>query len=219
MPTAHRTNPSSIELLLQQSPHLWRGRAPDCARGHADVFSTGFAELDAVLPGGGWPRGTLIELAPHCSGIGELTLPLPALQSIAREKKPIALVRPPYTPYAPALLRAGLPLKQLLWVAESNDDDARWAAEQLLREGAGAVLLWSDARDDRAMRRLQLAAETGHALAFVYRSPEALREASSAAVRIALRPAGTSLHVEIIKARRGQPASVAMDLPWALGSS
>jgi hypothetical protein len=201
---------SSIERLLEQSSNLWRGYQ----HGRAAVCSTG-----AVLPGGGWPRGSLIELAPECSGIGELTLPLPALQALAREKKPIALVRPPYTPYAPALRRAGLPLKQVLWVAESKDEDARWAAEQLLREGTGAVLLWSDAKDDRAMRRLQLAAESAQALAFVYRSPALLQQASSAALRVALRPNGTSLRIELIKVRRGRPSSVTLDLPWSLSPS
>src|SRR4051812_5418264 len=96
------TSSVSIDQLLRENPALWRGRE----HGAANVCSTGFESLDAVLPGGGWPRGTLIELSPECSGIGELTLPLPALQALARERKPIALVRPPYTPYAPALRRA-----------------------------------------------------------------------------------------------------------------
>jgi hypothetical protein len=212
MSSAAPSNPSSVAELLQATPHIWRGRE----HGSADTCSTGFAALDAALPGGGWPRGTLIEFAPECSGIGEFSLPLPALQMTARAKKPIALIRPPYTPYAPALRRAGIPLKQLLWVTETNDDDARWAAEQLLREGAGAVLLWSDARDDRAMRRLQLAAECGRALAFVYRSAECLKQASSAALRVALRPRGASLQIDVIKVRRGQPASITLNLPWSL---
>jgi protein ImuA len=213
MSSAAPTDPA-IEQLLEQSAQLWRGHQ----HGRAAVRSTGFSTLDEVLPGGGWPLGTLIELAPECCGIGELTLPLPALQALARSEKHIALVRPPYTPYAPALRRAGLPLKQILWVAESKDDDARWAAEQLLREGASAVLLWSDARDDRAMRRLQLAAESGQALAFVYRSPELLQQASSAALRIALRPNGASLRIDVIKVRRGRPSTVTLDLPWSLSS-
>ena len=214
MSSAPPHHTSSIDQLLQENSNLWRGRE----HGRSNTLSTGFDALDAVLPGGGWPRGTLIELAPACSGIGELTLPLPALQSLARERKPVALVRPPYTPYAPALRRAGLPLKQVLWVAEPNDDDARWAAEQLLRDGAAAVLLWSDARDDRAMRRLQLAAESGQSLAFVYRAPELLKHTSSAALRIALRPTGASLRIEVIKVRRGRPSTVTLDLPWSLSS-
>lgn len=212
MSSVAQNDSQPIAEMLRSRPDLWRGRE----HGTADTCSTGFAALDAILPGAGWPRGCLIELAPECNGIGELTLPLPALQALGRERKPIALVRPPYTPYAPALRRAGLPLKQLLWVSETSDDDARWAAEQLLREGAGAVLLWSDTRDDRAMRRLQLAAESGRALAFVYRSPDCMKQPSSAALRIALRPAGTSLKIEIVKVRRGHPGSLTLELPWAI---
>ncbi|MEJ1962942.1 MAG: translesion DNA synthesis-associated protein ImuA [Gammaproteobacteria bacterium] len=206
---------SAVQQLLQDSPALWRGRE----HGQFETVSTGFDVLDSTLPGGGWPIGTLIELAPACSGIGELSLPLPALQRLASENKPIALVRPPYIPYAPALRRAGLPLKKILWIAESNDADARWAAEQLLRDGAGAVLLWSDAKDDRSMRRLQLAAEAGRALAFVYRPTALFNQSSPAALRVALQPAGHELRVEVVKVRRGQPAVVTLTLPWPLAAS
>ena len=211
MPNVSPSESAAVEQLLREIPQLWRGRE------HSDTntCATGFAALDAALPGGGWPIGTLIELAPTCAGIGELSLPLPALRALAVAKKPIALVQPPYKPYAPGLRRAGLPLKQLLWVTESRQEDAHWAAEQLLRDGAGAVLLWTETTDDRLLRRLQLAAEAGHALAFVYRDPARLSHTSPAAVRIALQPRGSSLRIEIVKVRRGQPGAITLDLPWA----
>ncbi len=40
-----------INRLLQH-PSLWRGRS--LAR--VETFPSGFAALDAALPGGGWPR-------------------------------------------------------------------------------------------------------------------------------------------------------------------
>ena len=43
------------------------------------VLPTGFATLDAELPGGGWPAGALIELLADRPGIGELSLLLPLL--------------------------------------------------------------------------------------------------------------------------------------------
>ena len=74
---------------------------------------------------------------------------------------------PPHVPYAPALRRAGLRLHALLWIDAGRDEDARWSAEQLLRDGtAGAVLLWSPTGDENMLRRLQLATETGKAFGF-----------------------------------------------------
>ncbi len=58
------------------------------------------------------------------------------------------------------------------------------------------------------VRRLQLAAQEGHALGFVYRSPRALRNPSPAAVRLALHPAADALRIEVIKARGGHGGSV-----------
>ena len=118
-------------------------------------------------------------------------------------------MHPPYIPYAPALLSAGLPLPCVLWIDVPDDEDAHWAAEQTLREGAaGAVLLWSQALADRPLRRLQLAAETGESLAFIYRPVATLPNASPAALRIVLRPAAGALGVEVLKARGGRSGTV-----------
>ncbi len=199
----------SLETLLRGSPHsLWRGG--EIAR--ADARGTGYAALDARLPGGGWPTGALIELSPECEGLGELRLTLPALRSWCQEGRNIAFVRPPHIPYAPALARYGLPLSSLLWVVTDEDDDARWAAEQLLREGAAAVLLWSTVQEDRALRRLQLAAEAGKACAFLYRPPFMLSHASPAAIRIALSAADEGVCVELVKVRGGLPGRLNLPL-------
>ncbi len=66
---------AALEDLLQQA-RIWRGTAPGWA---APTVPTGFANLDAELPGGGWPSGALTEILGSCEGIGELGLLLPAL--------------------------------------------------------------------------------------------------------------------------------------------
>jgi len=81
-------------------------------------------------------------------------------------------------------------LPRVLWIDAAHDEDAHWAAEQTLREGAaGAVLLWSHAVADRPLRRLQLAAEAGESLALSTGPPMTLDSSSPAALRIVLRPA------------------------------
>jgi hypothetical protein len=197
-----------LERLLRDSARVWRGET----RARIDTRATGYSALDAHLPGGGWPIGALIEIAPACDGLGEISLTLPALRSWCREGRSVAFVRPPYTPYAPALARYGLDLDSVLWIAADRDEDARWAAEQLLREGAAAVLLWSAVQQDRALRRLQLAAEAGRACAFLYRSPSMLSNSSPAALRIALSTAGEHVRVDIVKVRGGHPHTLTLPL-------
>ena len=198
----------SLETLLRGSSHLWRGG--EMAR--SDARSTGYAALDARLPGGGWPVGAVIEIAPQCDGMGELRLTLSALKSWCQEGRSVAFVRPPHIPYAPALARHGLALDSLFWVVADRDEDAHWAAEQLLREGAAAVLLWSTVQEDRALRRLQLAAEAGKACAFLYRPPSMLSHASPAAVRIALSAADDGVRIDLIKVRGGPAGKLILPL-------
>jgi len=105
-------------------------------------------------------------------------------------------------------------LSSVLWIAADTDEDGRWAAEQLLREGAAAVLLWSKAQEDRALRRLQLAAETGKACAFLYRSASALSQSSPAAVRVAVSAInnGSGMSLDLMKVRGGYPGKLVVPL-------
>jgi hypothetical protein len=159
--------------------------------------------LDAVLPGGGWQAGTVVELMPVTEGIGELRLLMPALAKITQSERHVAMIAPPYIPFAPALLRHGLRLEHFWIIRAHSAADVLWSAEQTLRcKSFGAVLAWPPAIRDREVRRLQLAAEAGNSIGFVYRSPSAMREPSPAAVRLRLQTdAAGQLNIEVVKCR------------------
>ena len=169
------------------------------------ALPTGFAEFDALLPGGGWPVGAITELMPEAQGIGELSLLLPALAQLTRAGRYLVWIAPPCLPYPPALERHGLALNRLLLVQARDTQAVLWAAEQALRCPAiGAVLAWPAALDDRRARRLQLAAETGGSCGLLYRPPAAARQPSPAALRLRLKALDAGLHIEIQKARGGR---------------
>lgn len=190
---------------VMQHPGIWRGNQR--AQTAAEALPTGFSALDELLPGGGWPRGALTELLIGQQGIGELRLLMPALADLSETDGWLAWVAPPYVPYAAALAAVGIDLKRLVVAKPPTETDAWWTAEQALRSGAcGALLAWLRAADERRMRRLQLAAENGHAWGVLFRHARAAQERSPAALRLLLEPAAEGLAVHILK-RRGGPVS------------
>jgi len=201
----------SLAAGLDQHPGIWRGG--ELARTACPGIATGFAALDAELPGGGWPRAALTEILPQHEGIGELRILGPALAQLAAQGKFIAWIAPPYLPYAPALAAAGIDLARVVIVKTTKDGDSLWAAEQALGSAAcGGVLVWP--RDIRytQLRRLQLAAEDGRCLAVLFRPTQAAREPSPAVLRIALATSAGGLALSILK-RRGTPLSRPILLP------
>lgn len=186
---------------------VWKGRpvAPQ-----ASPHPTGLVALDAVLPSGGWPQAALSEILMAKEGVGELQLVWPTLARLAAAGERIVLVAPPYLPYAHAWQNAGVDLRQLS-VIQANERDALWAVEQCLRSGScGAVLCWPRKADDRALRRLQVAAHTGQTLAFAWRAMSEAINPSPAALRLAVeaRPA----QVRVLKCRGGlaHPSPIAL---------
>jgi hypothetical protein len=145
----------------------------------------------------------LIEVLAAPCGIGELRLFFPALARFAAAGRRIVAVAPPYPLYAPALAAADIAPERVLVVNPDNAKDALWSAEQCLRSGTlGATLCWLPRADERALRRLQLAAESGAMLALAFRPPEAEREFSPAALRLKLSPdAYGSTRLDILKCR------------------
>jgi protein ImuA len=175
---------------------VWRADALACADGA--VRSSGHAALDAVLPGGGWPVGALVELLQTQPGQGEWRLLAPAL---AATTGALVLVAPPHAPFVPALAAQGLAPARLLRVGGAGGPDAEpgagrgtaaldpaarvWAAEQALRcAGVAAVLAWLPQVRPEQLRRLQLAAQRHGTLLFVMRPARARHESSPAVLRL-----------------------------------
>ena len=208
----HISSIISLHTLLAR-PDLWRGDARGAIA--QPVVSSGFAALDATLPGGGWPLGALTEVMPVHEGIGELRLLGPALASVARSGRMVAWIAPPHLPYAPALAAAGIDLARILVVKTRTPQETLWATEQALAANAcGAVLAWPAIKPTPRfpeLRRLQLAVEGGRGIAAIFRPPEATRESSPAVLRIALETAAGGLAVRILK-RRGAPLAQAIVL-------
>ena len=198
----------SLDAMLAER-RLWRGQPASRPRGRNP---SGHAALDALLPEGGWPEAALTELLLAADGLGELRLLLPTLARLTQAAQGGAVVAPPYLPYPDGWRQAGVDLAHV-HVLDAAPRDALWAAEQCLRSGCmGAVLAWPRQADDRALRRLQVAADGGRTPGFVFR---ALREAanpSPAALRIAV-DAGMPPRLRVLKCRGGNPPARALDMP------
>ncbi|MBS1158019.1 MAG: cell division inhibitor SulA [Proteobacteria bacterium] len=195
--------PATLAEVLARGD-IWRG---DMLAGLPEnVIASGHAELDAELPGGGWPRGCLTEILTERSGLGEMSLLLPALANLSAAGGWLALIDPPCLPYAPAWAAGGLALERLLVIRAGRE--SAWCCEQLLASGGFAgVLIWPEAGiNPRALRRLQVAAEGRPTFACLWRSASVAAIPSPAPLRLALSAGESGLAVRILK-RRGRPAA------------
>lgn len=211
-------------------PAVWRAHGGGSGR-EAGIAS-GFAALDAELPGGGWPVRALTELLLVQPGLGEIRLLAPLLAALAREGRCAMLFNPPATLNALALLELGCsPGTCIVVQAHALASRRRrpagapgtaamaelcWAVEQALRSGQlGAVLAWPGrSLRGEALRRLQLAAQSHEGPAFLLREAAAATQPSPAPLRLLLQPAGPDeLALRFFK-RRGpacdQPVRVAL---------
>ena len=193
----------ALDALLSDR-RIWRGQSATALP--APEQPTGHAALDAILPWGGWPEAALTELLLPADGIGELRLLLPTLARLTQGGHDIAIVAPPYLPYPAGWRQAGVDFAHVHLV-DANPRDALWASEQCLRAGClSAVLCWPQQADDRALRRLQVAADTGQAMGFAFRDARAERNPSPAALRIALENSAIdegSTQLRVLKCRGG----------------
>ena len=214
-------------------PALWRahqlGRPTNAQQG---VLASGYAELDAQLPGGGWPARVLTELLLPHAGVGELRLLAPALAALQRQQRSLMWFDPPAAPCAWALGALDIDVRQLVVVHSRSGQapapkgrarallpaaDVLWALEQALKSGhLGAALAWLPARlPADALRRLQLAAQAHDGPVFLLRDAEQRSRPSAAPLRLLLGSAGPDrLRVLLLK-RRGPPLAQALNLALA----
>jgi protein ImuA len=213
-------SPPPAVPLEQLHPALWR--AHQLGQPVGEGLATGFAALDAALPGGGWPRQALTELLLPQLGLGELRLLAPALAAVQAQQRCVMLFDPPALPFAAAWSACGLDALQL-YVVRSRPPGPRqrhratrpprlaadllWSLEQALKSGhVGAVLAWLPPQVPvDALRRLQLAAQAHDGPAWLLRDEACRQHASPAPLRLWLQPAGIDeLRLQVLK-RRGPP--------------
>jgi hypothetical protein len=214
MPAA--ANAALVSVLAH--PAIWRGG--DCAP-EPSAMPSGFPELDAVLPGRGWPQAALTEVLLAREGIGEIRLTLPALARLQAGLRDVVWIAPPHLPYAPALAAAGLDLARLLIVRCHSVAEELWAYEQALRAPeCGAAFAWLGPHDDRVLRRLAVAAREGRTWGVLWRRPGQQAVATAAPLRLALAAQERRLAVRVLKRRGGGVAQpVLIDLEKGPGST
>jgi protein ImuA len=225
--TAHdveQLHPSLHVESLHSS--LWR--ADQLGQQRGATWPSGFAALDAELPGGGWPSGALTELLLAHPGVGEMRLLASVLVRVQAQQRCVMLVDPPAALHTWAWQALGIDLQRLVLVRSRERPldrarpralhggaarepvfaaDALWALEHALKSGhVGAVLAWLPLRlRGDALRRLQLAAQSHEGPVFLLRDSQARALPSVAPLRLWLTPAGPDeLSLRLLK-RRGPP--------------
>lgn len=204
---------------------LWRGSSLGAAA--APTLPSGFAALDAELPGGGWPMQAATELLTPQPGVLEWRLLAPTLSgwwagqagpgrrshaTVAPALRSLLLINPPHTPHLPGLRALGLPPETLIWVSTATPAEVLWAAEQAVKSRM-AVLAWLPEARPEQIRRLQVNALGSDAPAFLVRPERAGQQSSAAPLRVVVRPGdGWGLDVHLLK-RRGPAHAGWLALP------
>jgi protein ImuA len=197
---------------------LWRGSS--LGQATAPTLPSGFAGLDAELPGGGWPLRAVTELLTPQAGVLEWRLLAPALKAWwaaqstpavtpgrrSRQAAPalrsLLLVNPPHAPHLPGLQALGLPPSALIWVSAETAAQQLWAAEQAIKSRV-ALLAWLPEARPEQIRRLQVSALSSDAPVFLVRPERAGQQSSAAPLRLLVKPGEAGdLQVHLLK-RRG----------------
>jgi hypothetical protein len=152
----------------------------------------GCAQLDALLPEGGLPRGALMEWFPasqHERGGGAGTLAMTAARVLLAAGGALVVVDRRQTFYPPAAAALGIDLERLILVRPKTAQDEVWAIDQALR-CAGVAAVWAQLEKlgGHDFRRLQLAAESGGAVGLFVRPAWLRGQPSWAHLQIAVTP-------------------------------
>jgi protein ImuA len=216
-PSRRRRAPETLH------PALWLGH--QLGRSGTETVPSGFAALDAELPGGGWPRRVLSELLLPHPGVGEIRLLAPALVAAQRAGRLVMVFDPPAALSAAALAALGFDLAELLVVHTRiiPGSDSLWALEQALKSGhVGAIVAWLPPRlRAERLRRLQLAAHQHDGATFVVREAAAAVRPTASPLRLSLQAGGADRLLLRILKRRGPPLDrpLQLALPTVLSSA
>jgi protein ImuA len=172
-------------------------------------FSSGFADLDAIAPGGAFTRGAIHELLTDPGDGKAMFLAMLLAGSAANPSGSIIWCERANELYPPALAAHGFPLERLFLLhpradpqgkpirplrqtqgRQAQDGEMIWAATESLRcKGIGAVIAAVPRLSRIEARRLQLAAERGGGVGLLLRHSGQGSLHHAAATRWLIRPA------------------------------
>ena len=192
----------SGELPPDIEAAIWRGN--QLGSPVTSVIASGFAALDAELPGAGWPCHSLTEILQPQPTVAEWRLLAPAMRQVVAGGGHVVVVGPPKSPHLPGLKYAGLDESHLVWVQADTPAERLWVTEQLIKTNAAGLLVsWLPQARQEQIRRLQVCAQACDGPVFLCRPAAAEHEPSAAPLRVQLRfGLDWELHVHLLK-RKG----------------
>ncbi|UOD49387.1 translesion DNA synthesis-associated protein ImuA [Orrella daihaiensis] len=199
-------NESSNNIVAHSVLPAGVWRASEQAIAAVRTCSSTHSELDTWLPGGGWPRGSLIEILTDAPGSGEIALIAPSLAALPTQR-PIVLLKPPAVPNVLAWQQWQISSHRLWWLHPKTLPDAWWSAETVLRgHGFAALMAWLDPIDEKALRRLHACVQETDTLMFLFRPKRAAQQFSPSPLRLMLTPStARTMSIEIIKCKGSKP--------------
>jgi len=223
LPGPNRPDPALLKELRRRIGKLERVVADPAVAG---AVAFGATAIDDALPWGGLPACALNEVLSPASAFAAASGFAAALAGRAGDGRGAVLwCRRGRGLYGPGLTALGLDSDRLIVVHADGDADILWAMEEGLRSGAPAAVLGEAMGPPAvALRRLQLAAEAGGAVALLLRatsgdaaSPATTRWRVVAAPTPASRdrwPGPPRWRVELLKCRGGASSSPAAPRSW-----
>jgi len=188
-------------LPSEVADSVWRG--DQLGRVRTRSIQTGFQDLDAELPDGGWPCGALTEVLQSQPSLIEWRLIGPSLRTVVKGGR-IVVIGPPKLPHLPGLRHLGVEEGDFVWIQAGAPSERLWCTEQLIRSNAAAaVMTWLPQARPEQLRRLQVLAQGCEGPVFVFRPVVARHDPSPAPLRLLASPLlDWELQVQLLK-RRG----------------
>lgn len=211
-----RSHVRSAPLPPEVETAIWRGS--ELGSPVSSTLPSGFAALDAELPGGGWPCQSLTEILQPQPAVAEWRLLGPAMRQVVAKGGQVVIVGPTRVPHLPGLRFAGLDERQLVWIQADTPAERLWTTEQLVKANAcGLLVAWLPQARQEQIRRLQVCALACDGPVFLCRPIQAEDEPSAAPLRLKLRfSLDWLLHVELFK-RKGPVHEGTIALPSVPG--
>ncbi len=152
--------------------------------------------LAALLPAGGFQRGSLVEWETDCVGSQAITLAMASLRAAVSAERPLVIVDGHGSFFPSVSARACIPVECLLLIRPASSQEALWATEQALRcRGVGVVLCLgleiSSRQAGTVFRRFQRAVETGQTLGMFVHSRQRTGHITWSDLRLRVEPQTT----------------------------